>query len=488
MKQIVLPFDFLNGIHPWALAILTVVVLVGTYSLVIHWFSRRNPHIRDIQGPVDSASWLYGNFHQLYLVQPYGKFEYPWQEKYGSVYRIKGCFSEDLLFISDPAAVRYVLNDARTFDYPPNRMFIAMSLFGGKGLLALRMGGDTHRRIKNAFSPAFTLARLQSYIPTMRDIARKAIDKLTQEYLEKCEQGDSNVTVDIFQILQNVTSDIIGETGFGHKFNAVETDGGDEIARTHQNVISLGSSRTKSGLVADGVTRHLPRIILSSMLYLPTETIKTLHNFQKLTQKWSAALLRDDEMCTDATIVGFVASANKNQKRDQLSFDEISAQTPTLLAAGQETTSNTLCWALYELAKRPTWQDQIRKEINEAQGSESSLDQLEYLNAHIRETLRLYAAVPNTERVAFEDAILPLSQPLTTASGRVITQLPIRKGQSVFVGIASYNRNPQVWGPDADVFDPLRWLDGRCDSESLPGIGPYSNLSLFQLLTFQVGY
>ncbi|KAF9259677.1 cytochrome P450, partial [Marasmius fiardii PR-910] len=174
-----------------------------------------------------------------------------------------------------------------------------------------------------------------------------------------------------------------------------------------------------------------------------------------------------------------VASTNKKQKRERLSFDEICRQTPTLLVAGQETSANAIAWAIYELAKRPAWQDQIREEINEAPDMDSRLDKLEYLNAHIKEILRFHTTGPLADRMASEDTILPLSQPITTTSGP-ISEVPIRKGQTIYLGVAAYNRNPRVWGSDADLFEPLRWLDGRYDSENLPGsIGPFSNLATF---------
>ncbi|KAG7086201.1 hypothetical protein E1B28_002164 [Marasmius oreades] len=480
--QIVLPFDPFDVVHSWTLTLITVVICTVLLARRL-WFIRDKLHIRDLPGPVDNVSWLYGNLPELLLSRPYGKFESEWQEQYGSIYRFKGCFSEDLLFISDPAAIRYIFNSAKLFDFSPNRSFIASSVFGKDAVVVLRNGGEPHRRIKNAFSPAFALARLQPYIPVMRDISRKAADKLMQKYLER-ESSDSNAAVDIYHLLQHVTSDIIGEVGFGQQFNAVETNGGDKVAQSHQNVVMLASRDSKSAILGESIIPYVPQIIMRLMLHLPTRTVRTLQSFRAVSEVWASALLRDSlhpsEDGADGGLVGFVVSSNKNLKHERLSFNEISRQTSMFLVAGQETTANALTWALYELARRPTWQDQVRKEIIEAQHSESSLDKLDYLNAHIKETLRFYPPVPLTERMAFEDTVLPLSRPITTISGRVITELPIRKGQMIHVGIASYHRDPHVWGPDAHTFNPPRWVDGRYDSGDLPeSIGPYSNLASF---------
>ncbi|KAG7086191.1 hypothetical protein E1B28_002154 [Marasmius oreades] len=491
MVQIALPFDLLNAAHPWTLTLLTVAICSILLARRL-WFIRGKLHVRDIPGPVDNVSWLYGNLPELLLSRPYGKFELQWQEQYGSIYRFKGCFSEDLLFISDPAAIRSIFNSAKLFDFSPNRTFIAVLTSGVDALISLRIGGEVHRRIKNAFSPAFTPARLQPYVPVMRDISRKvpftsdevkAADKLMQKYLER-DPSDLNAVVDIYRLLQHVTSDIIGEVGFGQQFNAVETNGGDKVVQSLQNVIMLGSRPSKNAILGESIIPYVPRIILRLMLHLPTRTVRTLQSFRELSEAWASALLMDSlhpsEDSTDGGLVGFVVSSNKNIKHHRLSFNEISRQTLLLLAAGQDTTANTLTWALYELARRPIWQDQLRKEIIEAENSEPSLDKLDYLNAHIKETLRFYPSVPLTERITFEDTILPLSRPITTISGRVITELPIRKGQMIHVGIASYNRDPHVWGPDAHTFNPLRWVDGRHDSGNLPeSIGPYSNLATF---------
>ncbi|KAF9257256.1 cytochrome P450 [Marasmius fiardii PR-910] len=472
-----LPLDPFIFTHSPSLVPITVAICVASAVLlaILRFTSRRDVvNIQDIPGPVDNASWLYGNLPELLSSHPYGKFQFEWQKQFGSTYRLKGCFSKDLLLISDPAALRFIVNSPTLFDLSPNRSFVIQTLLGEESLLALRNGGPSHRRIKNALSPAFTLSRLQPYIPIVRDIARKATSKIMQRCLDSHSKGEQNATVNIYHLFQLVTSDTIGEVGFGHKFNAVETNGEDKVVQSHQNLLVLGSRRTKSAILRDGVLAYLPRGLLNVMRYLPTQTSKTLEIFLKLTVEWAADCQKAQKLDSNATDQGLLGSVAK-----RLSHESICRQTPTLLVGGQDTTANALSWAIYELAKRPTWQDQVRKEIFKAQDVDLNLDKLGYLNAHIKETLRLHPSGPLTQRMAFEDTVLPLSQPLTTISGRVITELPIKKGQTIQLGIAACNRYPLIWGSDASLFDPIRWLDGRYDSANLPGIGPYSNLATF---------
>lgn len=71
--------------------------------------------------------------------------------------------------------------------------------------------------------------------------------------------------------------------------------------------------------------------------------------------------------------------------------------------------------------------------------------------------------------------MLPLFRPLTLQSGEVITELPVPKGMKVIISIAAYNRNKDVFGHDADTFNPERWLDGSMRKAEAP-VGAYANL------------
>lgn len=52
--------------------------------------------------------------------------------------------------------------------------------------------------------------------------------------------------------------------------------------------------------------------------------------------------------------------------RTRLGEDEVLAQMAHLTFAAQETTSGTISWILYELARHPEYQTRIREEVREA--------------------------------------------------------------------------------------------------------------------------
>jgi cytochrome P450 len=73
------------------------------------------------------------------------------------------------------------------------------------------------------------------------------------------------------------------------------------------------------------------------------------------------------------------------------------------------------------------------------------LESLPYLNAVCKEVLRIYPTIPVSARCAVRDTF-------------ILGQL-VPKGTTVFVAPWSVNRNPKIWGEDAEAFRPERWLD-----------------------------
>ncbi|KAJ3520273.1 hypothetical protein NMY22_g12828 [Coprinellus aureogranulatus] len=82
-------------------------------------------------------------------------------------------------------------------------------------------------------------------------------------------------------------------------------------------------------------------------------------------------------------------------------------------------------------------------------------------------------------RENLEDDVLPLSEPLRLKSGKTVNELPIPKGTKLYISVAGYNMLPSVWGPDAHIFNPQRWLNDSLAGEGSNTLGMYANLMTF---------
>ena len=69
---------------------------------------------------------------------------------------------------------------------------------------------------------------------------------------------------------------------------------------------------------------------------------------------------------------------------------------------------------------------------------------------------------------AIEDDVIPLSQPIGTESGKLVDSLTIAKGTLIAVSMISMNRSAAIWGEDAKVFRPSRWLEDAHGQSGIP--------------------
>jgi cytochrome P450 len=98
--------------------------------------------------------------------------------------------------------------------------------------------------------------------------------------------------------------------------------------------------------------------------------------------------------------------------------------------------STALARILHLLSEHPTIQDQLRAEILNAPSGLQNYDKLPYLDAVIREALRLYSPVPTIERYATKDWVLPLRYP-TKEQQR---EIKVKKGTVILVSLSDANR------------------------------------------------
>lgn len=122
----------------------------------------------------------------------------------------------------------------------------------------------------------------------------------------------------------------------------------------------------------------------------------------------------------------------------------------TLLLAGHESTSVSLCWTLYLLSQHPEVETRLRYELNEVLGSRpprlEDLPQLDYTRMVRDESMRLYPPVWLTERKPIEEDVL----------------CGYRIPAGITIGITQYvtHRHPDFWN-NPEAFDPDRFSKER---------------------------
>lgn len=134
---------------------------------------------------------------------------------------------------------------------------------------------------------------------------------------------------------------------------------------------------------------------------------------------------------------------------------------------------------LYELARHPQIQEEIRHEVQRVQYHSIDVvnDQCPLLDCALKETLRLHPAIlENHHEVrrrlysrppslmtksplqASQTISIPLDCPIP---GTKATQVLIPKGTLLAIPLNVIHQDTKVWGPDAHIFNPDRWMERK---------------------------
>ncbi|KAK0442306.1 cytochrome P450 [Desarmillaria tabescens] len=423
---------------------------------LLRWWLKRIS-VKHVEGPPSASFWL---GHELVLrsQDEFGDLETKWRSEYGTIYRIRGCFGQDLLVVSDPKAFEHIFHTSRPYPKTSDTNFIFGLILGGtEGLIVVEK--DVHRRQRKILNPAFSPANLRDY----QVIFQRCSDKVVNAMKISTGTGEK---IDVVDWMGKVSLDIIGLSAFRYDFGSL--DGQDtELGEAMKHLFTASQSDPSAlELMVVALIRMLPHSVLKILKLCQTRETRQLASVGETARKIAREILAaqaklgvQDEL--DKDIVDILTRARLT---GQMSDDEIELQFMTFLIAGHETTSATLSWLLYELAAHPEHQSIIREEVKHSYHND--YDSLPFLNAAIKEVLRFHPMVHAPMRTAPYDDILPLSGSKT---------LTIPKGQTLLCSVYSYNRLPSIWGDDAEKWNPSRFLE-----KSIPvSLGVYANLMTF---------
>ncbi|MFS7986180.1 putative cytochrome P450 [Helianthus anomalus] len=134
--------------------------------------------------------------------------------------------------------------------------------------------------------------------------------------------------------------------------------------------------------------------------------------------------------------------------------DTIKAIISDMFSGGTDTTFASIEWALSELIRHPEAMKRLQQEVTQVSKgrsmiTEDDIDNMPYLKAVLKETLRLHT-------------ILPLMLPHESMDDVKVMGYDIKKGTQVMINGWAIARDPSIWN-DAEMFKPERFMNSCVD-------------------------
>jgi cytochrome P450 len=376
---------------------------------------------------------LIGNALQFERARMHQQVE-RWVRQYGPYFSFR-IGPRRLLVIADHVAMGAVLRDRPDGFRRNKRLSEIAAEIGSAAVGVFGAEGEAWKRQRRMVMAGFDPRHLRAYFGSLVKVSERLAGRWQRA-------ADAGASIELQADLMRYTVDTVSGLAFGADVNTLESD--DDVIQHHLDKI-------------------FPAIFRRIMAPLPTW------------RWWKSAADRDLDRSVaaiSAAIQGFVAAARKRladpARREApenlleamivAAEDPASGITPsevhgnvlTMLLAGEDTTANTLAWAMWLLFNHPEGLAKARAEVDRRLGAPASwtiedFAKLDYVEACAHETLRLRPVVPFLMVQALrETAVAGIRIPADTLIWGALRSESVR--EDLF--------------EHASRFDPDRWLDG----------------------------
>ncbi|MGX1778584.1 cytochrome P450 [Nocardia brasiliensis] len=291
----------------------------------------------------------------------------------------------------------------------------------------------------NILAPAFTRSAMRGYHDSMNQVVGELVD-----YWDGFAQ--SGDWVDVGEDMNKATLEIISRAGFGYTF--------DSFARTDVHPFVAAMLR---GLTYINRNANLPPLLQRTLgRRAAAQHRRDIVYVHRVVDEVIIAREASGTVGEHGDLLDRMLTVADPQSGERLEPLSIRNNLLTFLVAGHETSAGTLAFALYELARHPDVADRARAEIDgrfpgpgRPMIGFEDVAALRIVRRIIDETLRLWPVAPGYFREA--------RHTVTIGGGRY----RFEAGDWVFVLTLQAHRDPSAWGPDAEEWDPDRWLPER---------------------------
>lgn len=397
-----------------------------------------------------------------------------------------------MLMVRDPELIRAIL--IKDFQHFHDRGFYYDEQIDPLSAHLLALNGEKWRNLRNKLSPTFTSGKLKAMFSTLVDSGVPL-----QQYLSKCAKTDD--IVDMREISARFATNIIASVAFGIDINCIEDPDTDfrvygrkafELSFKTAVVQSLSFISPallkffKVRVTNKEVETFVVSVVEQTLRYREENNVVRKDFFQLMVQLRNAGHVESDGQWN--------VSVSKDQSVKSLTMNEMAAQAFIFYLAGFETSSSTMSFCLYEIAKNPEIQNKLHNEIdrvfneNDGKLTYESVSDMKYLEMCIDgkspntkwyisyllyaqskvpidlytkyfqiklkellhnpflETLRLYPPVPVLNRDCTKQYTIPG------------TSVTIEKGTPIMIPTYGLHHDEKYY-PDPEKFIPERFSD-----------------------------
>ncbi len=373
--------------------------------------------------------------HALKFTKPFQMHQTleAWAEELGPIYRVDFGPMVSMVVLSDADSINQLLLDRPdTFQRSHRLRNLLEELYNEPTGVFMAEGEVWHRQRKLVMS-VFNRNNLGRYY----DLIHRSGERLHRRFQSAAQEGR---VVDMGHEFNLYASDVAGSLAFGQDLNSLER-GSNEFRELYLESLDRVVARMLMPvpywryvkLPADRRAERATAKILEALWAFMAQGRERIKARPELLERPESLL---DALFAEQAING------------EITDEDILGNMSTLMSAGQDSTANTLTWAVAELAGVPHVQARLAEEAREVLGDDpfpadqAAIDRLPYAQAVLKEAIRLRSAGPLTIADAMVD---------TELAG---TRLPAGTEIAMLTRFAARDRQP-----DEAEFRPERWFD-----------------------------
>ncbi|KAL6646531.1 hypothetical protein ACP70R_018139 [Stipagrostis hirtigluma subsp. patula] len=290
-------------------------------------------------------------------------------------------------------------------------------------------------------------------LDALQQLRRDKVQELVDHVGRLAAAGEGPAAVEVGRVAFTTILNLLARTIFSRDLASLDDDHGGESSEEFHDVVTAIMEESGRPNLSD----FFPAIAAADLqgcrrrvaqLFARLHRVFDIEVEQRLRHREAGQPRKDDvlDLLLDA------AAGDNGAAR--LDGDTLRALFTDLFAAGSDTSSSTVEWAMAELLQSPSSMAKACDEITRITGSrrnveESKIGQLPYLQAVVKETFRLHPPVP-------------LLVPRQAETTKQIMGYTIPKGARVLVNVWAMGRDPSVWS-EPEKFMPERFLAQTVD-------------------------